>query len=534
MKNKNVVLLKTLLLSSGNSNILKYSTDERRRKRVRGDIAGPIVLYVFLLCFSTALAVGYGITGLTAAIPKTAVITIAALSFILTLLKTNGYLFNFKEYDMLMAMPIEVRDIAACKFAYMYIRSLPVMVLVSISNLAGYAIFVRPSFGTYIYWIILSLFIPLIPMVIASAIGAVFTRIGSGMRYKNLAQAVLIIAFVVIIVFGRFVLEAVLRKGEGEMMMQDVAGAMDSVGTYYPPAEWFSKAVVGARAVPAVVFLTVSVGLFLIFVSLVSISYRKINSALMSGSTHKEYRIELQKRRNVVGTIALKEFKRFTGSITYLTNIGLSVVFTMIIGIVALFVPADELIATVLQGAPITKEMLMPAIPMILYFFLGMVASTCCSPSLEGKNYWILKSMPVRAMDVYRGKIRFNMLLMTPPMIFATLTLGISAKASAVDILIYIVEGTALLLFSSCFGLVCGLKHMRTDWKNEIEVIKQGTAVMIYLFPNMLVTMGLIVGVVVLGMHISGTIVSLCLIAAALLLTALTVPAIKRSAAKGV
>lgn len=534
MKNKNVVLLKTLLLSTGNSNILKYSTDERRKKRARGDIAGPIALYVVLLCFSTALAIGYGSVGLTAAIPKTAVITIAALSFVLTLLKTNGYLFNFKEYDMLMAMPIEVRNIAACKFAYMYIKSLPVMVLVSVSNLAGYAIYVRPSFVTYIYWILLSLFIPLIPMVIASAIGALFTRIGSGMRHKNLAQAALIIVFVVIIVFGRIVFEAVLRKGEGEMMMQDIAGTMDGIGSVYPPAEWFCRAVSEGSFVSALIFLAASVGLFLIFVVLVSMSYRKINSALMSGSAHKDYHMALQKRRSVVGTIALKEFRRFTGSTTYLTNVGLSVVFTMIIGIAALFVPADELIAMVLQGAPITKEMLMPAIPMILYFFLGMVASTCCSPSLEGKNYWIVKSMPVRAMDLYRGKIRFNMLLMMPPMIFSTITLGLSAKAPAIDVLLYILEGTALLLFSSCFGLVCGLKHMRTDWENEIEVIKQGTAVVIYLFPNMFVTMGLIVGVVILGMHISGTLVTLCITVLALLLTALTIPFLKRRAAKGV
>ena len=40
---------------------------------------------------------------------------------------------------------------------------------------------------------------------------------------------------------------------------------------------------------------------------------------------------------------------------------------------------------------------------------------------------------------------------------------------------------------------------MRLDWENEIEVVKQGTAVAVYLFPNMFITMGLIVGVVVLS-----------------------------------
>ena len=40
---------------------------------------------------------------------------------------------------------------------------------------------------------------------------------------------------------------------------------------------------------------------------------------------------------------------------------------------------------------------------------------------------------------------------------------------------------------------------MRLDWENEIEVIKQGTAVAIYMLPNMFVVMGLCVLVIFLG-----------------------------------
>ena len=61
---------------------------------------------------------------------------------------------------------------------------------------------------------------------------------------------------------------------------------------------------------------------------------------------------------------------------------------------------------------------------------------------------------------------------------------------------------------------------MRLDWENEVEVIKQGAAVVVYLFPNMFVTMGLTVLVVVLGMHIDGRLVALVL---TLLATALAV-----------
>ena len=43
---------------------------------------------------------------------------------------------------------------------------------------------------------------------------------------------------------------------------------------------------------------------------------------------------------------------------------------------------------------------------------------------------------------------------------------------------------------------------MKLEWENEIEVIKQGTAVIIYLLPNMFICMALIVGIIFLGMGI--------------------------------
>ena len=59
--------------------------------------------------------------------------------------------------------------------------------------------------------------------------------------------------------------------------------------------------------------------------------------------------------------------------------------------------------------------------------------------------------------------------------------------------------GLALCAFSTAWGCVCGIRHIRLDWENEIEVIKQGAAVAIYMLPNMFVVMGLIVLVVFLG-----------------------------------
>lgn len=507
MKNSRFVLLDILLKSTGTRNILKHSKDPKKRKQVGSGLAGRIVLYVILFAYCVLMSIGYGYAGLADAIPETAVLTIALLSFVLTLLKTNGYMFAFREYDMLMAMPVSVRTIVADKFLYMYVKSLPMMAITSLSMMVGYGIYAKPSAWVYVIWVILTLVVPMIPMVVATALGALFAGIGSGFRYKKAVQTVLLFAFILLCVCSRFIIEKIVRDGEAASYMGDIADTMNKASGYYLPAEWFTKAITESNILYALLLLALSVGIFELVVSVVARFYRRINSSLMSGSVHKDYKLKKLKGRSPVMAIAFKEFKRLTGSTTYITNAGFGEVLVLIIGIAAIFVDGDKLIATVLQGAPITKQMLAPDIPIIIYFMLGMVATTCCSPSLEGRNYWIVQSLPISRMDLYKGKMLFNLMLTMPFMVFATITLGISLGAGFWDIIMYLICGAVLLAFSTTFGMVCGLKYMRLDWENEIEVIKQGSAVSLYILPNLIVTMILLVAVVALGMVMSGIVV---------------------------
>lgn len=533
MKNNGMILLKTMLTATGSRNVLKYSEDARKRKRAKGEIAVKITLYTLLVAYAALMSIGYGVAGIAEAIPVTTVLTIVLISFFFTVLKTNGYLFNFKEYDMLMSMPIPIGKIVGVKFVYMYIKSLPIMVLTSVSMLVGFGIFIKPGITAYILWIILSFAVPLIPMVVASAIGALFAKIGSGMKHKTLAQTALVMVFVVFCFSIRFIIESVIRDGETTEMMTDIAGAMDSVARYYPPARWFSQSVMNGNILYTLLFLIVSVALFVIFIMIVSISYREINSALSSGSAHTAYKARKLKIRSKVRAVTFKEFRHMMGSTACLTNIGMGGLLVTILAVASFFVDADALIDKMFPGVPITVEMIAPAIPVVIYLFVGMVAWTCSSPSLEGKNYWVLQSMPISAMDVYKGKMLFNLCFFGPFMVLGTVALGIWAHAGIIDVAIYLLCGAALLIFSTCFGMRCGIKHRRLEWENEIEVIKQGSAVTSYLLPNMLVTIALLFAIVILSKLLNGRLVVLVLTLIAVILAALSYNSVQKAAAKG-
>lgn len=503
MKSKNVVLLKAFLKSTSQYNAYKYSKDKKKKGTIVGNTIGMSVLFLCLMAYCILMCVGYGKIGLTNAIPSMCSLIISAISFIFTLIKVNGYLFEFKEYDMIISLPVEIKDVVGDKFLYMYIKALPWYLSISIAMLIGYGIYGTPKFIVYPVWVISSFLIPIIPMLLATFLGFIIAKIGAGFKKKKIIQTVLILLLTISAVFSRFFIEAMFKNGKTEETLNSMADFTNGIDTWYLPSRWFTEAVNQCKFGSFLVLIGVSIVLFEVVFMVISKSYRKINSQLKSHAAKKSYKMTNQKQKNVISSIAYKEFKRLLGSTTYLTNIGFGEIMTFILGVAALIVGADKLIASITEGAPVTKEMILPAIPFIVYFMIGMVASTCCSFSLEGKNYWILKSLPIKKMDIVKGKILFNLLLTVPFSVFATLCLCISAKAGVLLTIIFTITSISLCIFSSVFGAVCGIKFMKLDWENEVEVIKQGSAVTIYLLPNMFITMGLIAGVIALGFKVS-------------------------------
>ena len=115
MKSKLSVLIKALLLSTSTVNQLKYGSRDKRKK-MTGGIAGMLVLYTMLIMFGVINCIGFGYIGMTDVIPSVCTFIVAICCFFFTMLKAGAYLYSFKEYDMLMVLPISVKEIVAGKF----------------------------------------------------------------------------------------------------------------------------------------------------------------------------------------------------------------------------------------------------------------------------------------------------------------------------------------------------------------------------------------------------------------------------------
>ena len=516
------LLLKTLLLSTSQINIYRHTKDPKKRRRVRANLVGMAVLYAMLLGYGIAMCMGYGELGIIDAVPVLTALVLSMLAFVFTLFKTNGYLFNFKEYDLLVSLPFATKTVAASRFLYMYVKSLPWYLSISIAMMIGYGWYAHPGVLVYPVWVVLSLFVPILPMLAASFVGFLVARVSVGFKKTNIVQTVLTFAFVMLCMSSSYIVGYFFGDDEVFTVLRQVHAFTDRAASVYVPAGWFANAVVAGDVLGALLLVGTSVLLFVAVFFAVGRSYQRINSALMSHRAAKSYTMVAQRQRSVLNAIAFKELKRLTGSTTYMVNGALGEVFSVVLGVAVLVVGFDNIVASVMHDAPIDPVILQPAIPFIVYFFIGMVATTVCSPSLEGKNYWIVQSLPLDKRTLYQGKMLFNLYLSVPFMTFAVVCLCVSARVPVVDAVLYVVLGLALCAFSTAWGCVCGIKHLRLDWENEVEVIKQSTAVTVYLLPNMFVTMGLVVAVVFLGMQVNHALLALAFALVAGVLAALS------------
>lgn len=326
-------------------------------------------------------------------------------------------------------------------------------------------------------------------------------------------QIVLTIIIVIPCFFLRFFLEDIFRNDKLEDVLTSCKQFFSSVSFYLLPANWFKHSLTPTLngVLNLLLLLAVSFLVFELFFTLASRKYRQIQSRLHSSSVRKAYRMRSQKSRGICHSIVFKEFRVLLGSPTYFVNAMLGYIMILLLGIAALFVNAETIISVVFQGAPIQADHLVATIPATVYFFVGMVPTTCITPSLEGKQAWIIHSLPITKLEDYHAKLLFQLYVSVPCAVLGILCLAFSFRMSFGLVLFCILVEIAMCLFSALFGLFFGIKFINLDWKNEIEVVKQGKAVGLYILPNMLLTFAILFGCAILPNHYAALTITLVL-----------------------
>lgn len=184
-----------------------------------------------------------------------------------------------------------------------------------------------------------------------------------------------------------------------------------------------------------------------------------------------------------------RELARLTSSSGYMLNAGLGLVFELVLAVLAI-VKRQELLAA-LTAIPALREAAAPILLLACMMVSGMVFFTASSVSLEGKYYWIVRSMPVKSEKILQAKLNLSNSLSAGPALLMMLAAALALQLPAAETVLLLACQLLFVLLTANVGLVEDLRHCNLDWINETQAAKQGAGVLL----SMLLNFGFVVAV---------------------------------------
>ena len=118
----------------------------------------------------------------------------------------------------------------------------------------------------------------------------------------------------------------------------------------------------------------------------------------------------------------------------------------------------------------------------IIGFSIAMVYTSAISLSLEGKSFWIVKSLPIKPQSIMLAKLIFNILLGFPFAVLAILLMGIAFEINVFSLMTMIAVALSISLSTSAIGSFINLHFPKFEFMNETEVVKQSVGALIGVF----------------------------------------------------
>ncbi len=381
-------------------------------------------------------------------------------------------LYLAKDNDLLLSLPIPVKYIMLSRLLSVYLMGLMYAAVAIVPAVVVYLVTVPFSVKALIGCLVLLILISVFVLTLSCLLGWVVAKISVKLKNKSFVTVLISLAFIGLYYFCYFKAMNIIRDLIANIAVYGPAIREKAYGVYL-----FGS--VGEGNLLAIAVCTAVVAL------LFGLMWRLLGHTFLSlatatGSTEKiRYVARREKQRSAASALLRKEFGRLRSNANYILNCALGTLLLPIIGVA--FLVKGPFLAEMLHdvfGSDAATVLVCTALCMAC----SMNDTVASSVSLEGKNIWIPRSLPVEPWQVLRAKLRVQLLLTMPLLLFASLCAAIAMRPSALELLALILLPQALVLFMALLELTLDLKRANLGWTNELAPIKQSFQVAVAIF----------------------------------------------------
>ena len=473
-------------LSEGMSLFKLKQSDKQSNIRKR---LFPVFLFLIVMygigTYAYLIAKPLSKMGLTHIMLSMIIMFVSLYTIIEGFYKAQGMLFDCKDNDMLLAMPLNKKTIFFIRMFKFYLFQLMYDSLFILPAFIIYAYFESPGINFYLMSLIMLILLPILPLIVASLIGYIIKLISVNFKNSKRVQTIISMLLLILVFYFSFNMESLVNN------IVDKASIINDVITnIYYPINLYLSLINKFDILNLLKLILINIVPFVIFIYLGSIYYFKIIFKSKKSNVKKSNKVLSFKKKNPVLSLVKKEMKIYFGIPVYIVNTLFGMVLLIIMTIL-LCTNVDKFISLLQSSSDIaiTPELINKYAPiffMEMIIFTGfMTQITCSSFSLEGKTFNILKSFPLNEKKIFLSKILFNLFLTIPVTFLCSIIFFINYKVNLIYIIYILLFSILTPLFSAIFGLFINLKYPKLKWNNETEVVKQSTSTMICTFTGM-------------------------------------------------
>ncbi len=458
------------------------STSTKAKKATKNLLIAALAVYVVAALMFSIGAIFYFIYDTAAALGQIATyfhifaFTLLLLCLIGSIFTAQNQLFEAKDNELLLSMPIRPRDILFSRFLLILLTEYVITFSYALPVAAIYCWFRTPTLSQAIIFVLSILVLPFFSLAIGCILGWLMSLITTRMRHKSLFYVPLFIACIGAYMY--FVADPVSLFSS--MVASDSAKSFFS---YIPPIVLFGKAVTNGNFLSFLYMLLWCVLPLAAVLTFFAKRFIQI-ATTRRGLKKREYIEKTAKPTSPLMALTKKELRRFFSLPNYIINSALGVFMELLFcGYLIISKDGIQTIIATITEQGVDLETITPYIGLITVAALTLAASqsvtTACSISLEGDRFWILKTLPVSPKTIFLSKISSNLIIGFPPLLLSAIICTIVLPINfAQTVFLFLVPLCALATFS-LLGLATNVRFPRFDWVSETVAIKQNLSVFI-------------------------------------------------------
>ena len=401
----------------------------------------------------------------------------AMITFSTSIFRAKG-IFNGNDYEMLKALPIKNRSIIASKIFSMYIVEVVYSLVILLPNMIFAVSFTGNSIYI-LYGILIILFVPCFPIMLATLISSILTLLIDGSRFTSIIN---VLAYLVLMLVC--ILFSMLQSSNH---LASVAGLF----RYVNPSLIFFDMALNGKYLYLSFFILINI-LITVFTIIFIARIYDLGHRIADINTKTKRQIKYKKKKGLKALMSI-EYKKIFSSKLYLLN-SISGGIASIAVIASMFFTLGSL-----EGDMSVLKDYTYMFSLLPMFFSSIAVPSTSTFSYEGKKIWLLKALPVDAKKVFKAKILVSISLSCVANIIGMVLLGICLKASWFDWLVIVFLNVSYLILCNIIGLAVNSKFYRFDWTEEREIFKNSASVLISTLVGFLIEIAVALSLILLG-----------------------------------